>query len=288
MENQQISQDESTTNRSTASTSVSQVCWKIDAGNESRYIDSNQFPNHATSNFPNANVTATAYSKIVDLSPEPYVYDETSWPTYLNKNFYKFGIATNGLGYNPMGLKPWKNPFKDERNWNWQAGVVNKGNMDSDAFGAHVASAEVYHYHGDIVGLALDGDGSRHSLIYSFTADGSPICYKYGYNDPNDPSSGITELKLSYQLKSGSRHGDCFSAPDDMYGEYIQDYEFNSSLSSSFDIYPDECNDRTGITTEYPDSTYYYVLTNEFPKISNCFKGTPNKSGSKGFVIGEG
>lgn len=295
MDNAQLSQAESTVSCSTSSTNSNQVCWEIDVANDSRYMDSNQWPNHTTGNFPNADVTATAYSKTVDLTPElsgsvTYVYDETGGPTPMNKNFYKFGIASNGVGYNPMGLKPWEDPGTGEQNWEWQEKVTEEGETDLDAYGAHVTSAGVYHYHGDISGLAADEDGSRHSLIYGFAADGFPIYYKYGYSDPNDPTSAIVELLSSYELKSGSRPGDGASAPDGTYdGTYIQDFEFNSTLAASSDIQLDECNGRTGVTPEYPDGTYYYVITSEFPKIPNCFKGTPSTTdGSEGFIIGEG
>lgn len=295
IDNAQISQTEATVTCSTSSTNSNQVCWDVDTSNDSRYMDSNQWPNHATGNFPNADVTATAYSKTIPLSPTEsgtitYVYSETGGPTPSNKNFYKFGVASNGIGFNPMGLKPWENPGTGEQNWEWQAKVTEEGETDLDQYGAHVTSAGVYHYHGDISGLAADENGSRHSLLYGFAADGFPIYYKYGYSDPNDPTSAIVELLSSYELKSGTRPGDGASAPDGTYdGTYIQDFEFNSTLAASSDTQLDECNGRTGVTPEYPDGTYYYVITSDFPKVPNCFKGSPSTTdGSDGFIIGEG
>ena len=295
MDNAQLSQTEATVTCSTSSTNSNEVCWQVDEVNDSRYMDSNQWPNHTTGNFPNADVTATAYSKTLPLSPAlsgsvTYIYDETGGPTPSNKNFYKFGVASNGIGFNPMGLKPWENPGTGEQNWEWQEKVTEEGETDLDAYGAHVTSLGVYHYHGDISGLAADEDGSRHSLLYGFAADGFPIYYKYGYSDPNDPTSAIVELLSSWELKSGTRPGDGASAPDGSYdGTYIQDFEFNSTLAASSDTQLDECNGRTGVTPEYPDGTYYYVITSEFPKIPNCFKGSPSTTdGSEGFIIGEG
>ena len=295
MDNAQLSQTEATVTCSTSSTNSNQVCWEIDDANDSRYMDSNQWPNHSTGNFPNADVTAIAYSKTIPLSPAlsgsvTYVYNETGGPTPSNKNFYKFGVASNGIGFNPMGLKPWENPGTGEQNWEWQEKVTEQGETDLDAYGAHVTSEGSYHYHGDISGLAAGEDGSRHSLLYGFAADGFPIYYKYGYSDPNDPTSAIVELLSSWELKSGTRPGDGASAPDGSYdGTYIQDFEFNSTLAASSDTQLDECNGRTGVTPEYPDGTYYYVITSEFPKVPNCFKGSPSTTdGSEGFIIGEG
>jgi len=274
VDNAQSSQLESTVSCSTSSTTENEVCFDISG--DIRTISSNQYPNHTTGSFPNADVTAIALSVTIDLTPETagsvtYVYDETGAPSPSNKNFYRFGVASNGLGYNPMGLKPWEDPDTGEQNWEWQAKVTDQGETHLDSYGGHVTSDGKYHYHGDIVGLA-DEDGSRHSRIYGFAADGFPIYYKYGYSDPNDPTSSIVELESSYQLRSGARPGDGTTAPDGTYdGTYIQDYEYINGLGDL-----DECNGRTGVTPEYPDGTYYYVITSEFPKIPNCFVGTPD------------
>ena len=39
----------------------------------------------------------------------------------------------------------------------------------------------------------------------------------------------------------------------------------------------DEANGRTGVTPEFPNGTYYYVVTDEFPGIPRYFVGTPSK-----------
>jgi len=268
------------------STSENEVCWSI-SGDE-RNITSNQYPDHETGSFPNADVTATALDLTVDLTPAltddiTYVYNETGPPTPSNKNFYTFGVASNGLGFNPMGLKPFSvvdsdNNETGEENWEWQAKVTDEGDTHLDEFGAHVTSQGKYHYHGDANALASDEDGNKHSLIYGFAADGFPIYYKYGFSTDNDFTSNIKELKSSYQLRSGSRPGDGLTAPDGDYdGTYIQDFEFVSGLGDL-----DECNGRYGVTPEFPDGTYYYVITGDFPKVPNCFKGTPSTE----FIIG--
>ena len=262
----------------TSSTTSSQVCFEVDAAAQTRTISANQFPSHEVGNFPNADPTAIEVTRVLDLTPElasevTFVYNETGPPTPSNKNFWQFGIATNGVEFHPMGLKPWENPNNGEENWEWQQQVTEEGQTDLDAWGAHVTSQGNYHYHGDIVGLATDEDGSRHSLIYGFAGDGFPIYYKYGYTNPNDPSSLIKELTSSYQLRSGSRPGDGTTAPDGAYdGTYIQDFEYVADLGDL-----DECNGRTGVTPEFPEGTYYYVITADFPVTPNCFKGTPDE-----------
>ncbi|WP_436517882.1 YHYH protein [Ekhidna sp. To15] len=261
----------------TSSTTEGQVCFEISS--DSRTIISNQLANHTVGTFPNGVPTAIEVTRELDLTPTYtnqaiYVYDETGPPTPSNENFWQFGMATNGVEFHPMGLKPWENPDSGEENWEWQAKVTEEGETGLDAYGAHVTTQGNYHYHGDIVGLADDEDGSRHSLIYGFAADGFPIYYKYGYSDPDDPTSTIVELESSYQLKSGARTGTGIAGedyPDGNHdGTYIQDFEYVQGLGDL-----DECNGRTGVTPEYPDGTYYYVITAGFPVTPNCFFGTP-------------
>ncbi len=260
------------------STTESQVCFEVDVMADTRTITSNQYPSHETGSFPNADPTATNVTRVLDLTPAlagttTYVYDETGGPTPSNDNFWQFGMAINGVEFHPMGLKPWENPSTGEENWEWQAQVSEEGQTHLDAWGAHVTSQGNYHYHGDIVGLADEEDGSRHSLIYGFAADGYPIYYKYSYTTADNASTAIKELTSSYQLKSGTRPGDGTTAPDGSYdGTYIQDYEYVEGLGDL-----DECNGRTGVTPEYPEGTYYYVITSDFPRVPNCFKGTPDE-----------
>ncbi len=277
-DNSQPEEQSTTTSCSTTSTTESEVCFEI--SDDLRIISSNQLADHAVGSFPNADPTAIQVTRELDLTPALtgniiYVFDETGPPTPSNDNFWQFGIATNGVEFHPMGLKPWTNPDDGEENWAWQAKVAFENETGLDEYGAHVTTQGNYHYHGDIVGLASDEDGSRHSLLYGFAGDGFPIYYKYGYTDPDDPSTAIKELKSSYKLKSGTRTGTGTAGkdyPDGTHdGTYIQDYEYEEGLGDL-----DECNGRSGITPEFPNGTYYYVITADFPVTPNCFKGTPD------------
>ena len=114
--------------------------------------------------------------------------------------------------------------------------------------------------------------------LVGYAADGFPIYYKYAYSSANDTNSEVIAMTSSYQLKTGSRGGDGVSAPcDDYNGVYSNDYEYNDNLGPL-----DEANGRTGVTPEYPNGTYYYVITDDFPSIPRYFRGIP----SEDFKIG--
>ena len=79
-------------------------------------------------------------------------------------------------------------------------------------------------------------------------------------------------------MKTGNRPGNGNAAPCGVYtGVYTADYEYVEGLGDL-----DECNGREGVTHEFPNGTYYYVITYEYPGIPRCFVGTP----SNDFKIG--
>ena len=147
-------------------------------------------------------------------------------------------------------------------------------NLGLDCNNAHVQPQGSYHYHGPptlyLESLNPSGD---EMIMIGYAADGYPIYYKYGYSDADDSSSGVIELTSGYALKSGDRPGDGITAPAGSYtGIYSNDWEY----TSSDDVELDECNGRTGVTPEYPNGTYYYVVTDSYPFIPRCFVGSPS------------
>ena len=85
-----------------------------------------------------------------------------------------------------------------------------------------------------------------------------------------DIRTDIIKLRSSYRVKEGKRSG----GPGGKYdGTFVQDYEY---VAGAGDL--DQCNGRTGVTTEYLNGTYYYVITSEFPFIPRCYRGTPDES----------
>ena len=41
----------------------------------------------------------------------------------------------------------------------------------------------------------------------------------------------------------------------------------------------DRCNGRTGVTPEFPNGIYYYVITSTFPFVHRCLRGSTSTGG---------
>lgn len=127
-----------------------------------------------------------------------------------------------------------------------------------------------YHYHGIPQGILDQGDPRGAPMLIGWASDGFPIYAPWGYRDPDNADSGMVDLRSSYRLKSGTRSG----GPGGPYdGEFASDFEFDPANGDL-----DHCNGRQGVTAEFPDGTYYYVLTDTFPFIPRCWTGQADSS----------
>lgn len=182
----------------------------------------------------------------------------------------KFGVSIEGVPYDPATAEFWNGD--PASGWLGDAQV-----MPLDVYGAHVQPGGVYHYHQypaewDVVAA---NDGTRHSVQVGWAADGFPIYAGYGYRDPERASSGITALRTSWRIRSGSRP---VNSPGGTYdGSYVQDYEYVDGLGDL-----DQCNGRTCVTPEFPGGTYAYFLTTEWPYVPRWIRGTPSPSFARG------
>ncbi len=134
-----------------------------------------------------------------------------------------------------------------------------------DSHNAHTQPDGTYHYHGVPNAFYHEHNTDRASPVVGFAADGFPI---YG---PNFSDNGvIRKATSSYVLKSGDRPtGD--GNPGGSYdGTFRDDYEY---VPGAGDL--DECN---GMML---NGEYGYYITDEFPYIIGCFKGTPDASFNK-------
>ncbi len=260
---------------------------KIEVRDGIRYITSNGLPNHQTGQFPNRNNPGTIkpqnYS--FQMPAEPKENDQLTTIGSPGTKFGKqpppdghppllFGVALNGVVFDPTTAE-W---FRDDVTTGWHIEAIGTRPMlGIDSSNAHVQPPTgTYHYHGVPVGLVgkLAGkDAGRTMIQIGWAADGFPAYAIWGYADASDPKSPLKELKSSYRLKSGNRPTDKNSPGGKYDGTYTQDYEF---VEGSGDL--DEANGRKGVTPEFPNGTYYYVLTEKYPMVPRWFKGTPDDS----------
>lgn len=253
----------------------------ISVSGATRIIASNGIPGHLVGLFgsqpgslnPNA-IRPQQSTYRITMEPQEkgsltWLYDSSSGPRY------SFGIMLNGVEMDPEAAEPWPHtrPINfNTVNWAWNLDAMSV-NLGLDCNNAHVQPTGKYHYHGSpmLYLVQLNASSNKMSLV-GYAADGFPVYYKYGYADADNPQSGLIQLASSYRLKSGERPGDGVSAPCGKYtGIYTADYEYVRDLGDL-----DECNGRTGVTPEYPEGTYYYVITDIYPFISRCLTGTPS------------
>ena len=230
-----------------------------------RHIRANGVPDHEPGRFPNRGnpnrIREQRYDFRVPLDPK--VAEEI---TPLGHQ--PFGVALNGVPFDPATAEFWR---RDHRSgWNYEA-LSGKIDLGLDHSHAHVQPNGAYHYHGLPTRLiaAKKGDVGRMTLV-GYAADGFPIYARHGHADPDDLESDLVEVKSSYRLKRGRRP----DGPRGRYdGTFVADYEY---VAEAGDL--DECNGRFGVTPEYPEGTYHYFLTGEFPFVPRYFRGTPDES----------
>lgn len=109
--------------------------------------------------------------------------------------------------------------------------------------------------------------------LLGWAFDGFPIYGPSGFSDAWDQESEVRELRTSYQLKSGDRPSPPDGPGEEYDGTFGLDYEY---IAGSGDL--DECNGRFGVTPEYPQGTYYYVVSDAFPQVPRMWRGQPDET----------
>jgi hypothetical protein len=239
-----------------------------------RHVRANGIPSHPVGPFPNAGnphaIGVQRYQFALPLHPRPaeqitplHQADRRGPPNW------PFGIAVNGILFDPGTAEFWQGDR--QANWNYEAlsGAVPLG---VDANHAHVQPTGAYHYHGLPTGLLqeLKLAPPQHSPLVGWAADGFPIYALYGYLDPQFGESKIVELHSSFGLREGQRP-DGTDGPGGAYdGAFVQDYQYDAGVGDL-----DACNGRFCKTPEFPEGTYAYFLTRQWPVIPRAFRGSP-------------
>ena len=253
-----------------------------------RILTGNGIPNHEVGTFPNSDNPNTIKEQNVNkrftLCPSIIAENglEVVSPALAIAyalNSVKFDPATagrcNGAGECSLA--------RGEGNWNIEALGHDSFDFGDDMNHAHVQPTGEYHYHGIpelLVELLEDNQGI--SLV-GWASDGFPVYARYGYSDPNNSDSEVKSLKPSYRLKSepdtnrpnvltaligGPGQGTTNPNTPISMGAFTQDYEYVEGL-----VDLDQCNGRFGVTPEFPEGIYYYMVTDDFPFFTRCLKG---------------
>lgn len=234
-----------------------------------RVIRSNGLPDHQTGAFPNEGnpntITEQHYEYRVPKDPK-----KTGQTTPLGMN--AFGVAINGVPFDP-GAAEW---YDGDPRSGWQYEAMYLGaRLGIDQNNAHVQPNGAYHYHGIPTGLMQKLASYGKPVLIGYAADGFPIYGPFGYKNPMDKNSGLKNLKPSYRFKNGSRPSN--PGPGGRYdGAFTEDFEYAKSLGDL-----DDSNGRFGVTPEYPQGIYHYVVTDHFPFIPRSYKGSPDESFQK-------
>jgi YHYH protein len=248
----------------------STASWSCSA--TTRSLTANGIPDHDTGTFPNASCPNTISASPVSASM-PLVPADTGTASSIQI----VGYAFNGVKFDPStagtctvsGASTTCSLIGNTGIWNIEALGQTSFNFGVDANNAHVQPSGAYHYHGvpEAV-LAKLGNGEMKPTLVGFALDGFPVYARYGYGDPADSTSAVKVMKGSYQLKSMPDAGRPSTSTYPM-GAFTQDYQY---VAGSGDV--DECNGRTGVTPDFPCGIYHYYITDTYPFIQRCVKGT--------------
>ena len=261
--------------------------WSSD--NVDRILSGNGIPNHEVGTFPNPNCPNTISEQNINeafpllpiiISDEgDYGVGGPNGASAYALNSVKFDPATAGR-CDDDGVC---SLAQGQGDWSIEALGHDTFDFGDDMNHAHVQPSGAYHYHG-IPELLLDFLGQEEDMtLVGWAADGFPVYARYAYVEACDASTEIISPQPSWRLKDEPDPG----RPDTLteltggpgggqtdlnipipMGAFTQDFEY---IDGYGDL--DECNGRIGVTPEFPDGIYYYMVTDDFPYFSRCLKG---------------
>jgi hypothetical protein len=267
-----------TSSTSTAINETLSFNYSWTCANSLRSMSGNGVPNHAVTggNFA-TKLSAQSISGSVTLSP---VASSTSTAVKLP------GYAINSVKMDPATAGTCTNSATSALsgcdyaggNGTWRMEAMAdptvspwKFDFGTDVNNAHVQPNGQYHYHGMPTNLIpkLNSASTTSMTLVGWAADGFPIYANYGYTTANNASSALKVMKGSYRVKStpdANRPSTSLFAM----GHFQQDWVYDASVGDL-----DECNGRMGVTPEFPQGIYHYYITQTYPFIQRCVKGSP-------------
>ena len=264
----------------------SRYSWSSDGTN--RLLSGNGIPNHEVGTFPNEQNPNQIKEQNVNKS-------FSLCPTLVSETGVAVGGPAGAIAYaiNSVKFDPATGGRCDDDgecsmaqgqgNWNIEALGHDTFDFGDDMNHAHVQPTGEYHYHG-MPELLIDFLGDKEGMILvGWASDGFPVYARNGYAEAKNSASEIIKLKSSYKLKSipdsgrpdtvtvlNGGMGQATTYPNTKIemGAFTQDFEYIEGFGDL-----DECNGREGVTPEFPEGIYYYVVTDDFPFFSRCLKG---------------
>lgn len=257
---------------------------QITAAGSKCVVQSNAIPNHdfndASASFA---TNVTEQSSYYEFTASPVIAGSTTDLSLgTTEAIFLNGVKVDLLAAACYGIG-------DERTGCGQSEISNPWRYDpmsslngfgTDQHNAHVQPTGEYHYHGNPVAMFVqDCAGGEASPVIGFAADGFPV---FGSCFFDSGSNQVRKATSSYQLKSGARVDEGgYTAPvvggnvvsSNYDGQFRGDWEYSAGLGDL-----DECN---GMTV---NGQYGYYVTDSFPWVINCFKGSVDTSFS-GFSI---
>ena len=254
----------------------------ISVSNDQCSFQTNQIPNHdfndGASAFAN-DVAAIDDTFVISATPEMAGSSTPLSLSYDNAIFINgakldlLAAACFNVGNGKIGCGDDKPADKY-----WRYDPMHSGNnFGTDSHNAHAQPDGSYHYHGDPKSMYNTTSTTTESPLIGFAADGFPIFGPYF----NDNGSGRKARSCYVKKNSGGPRAKLSTEPDADFpggtydGTYIQDYEYSAANHSGGTCDLDECN---GMTL---NGVYGYYVTDAYPWVLKCFKGTPHDSFKK-------
>lgn len=247
--------------------------WTCDT--TTRHLASNGVPNHDVSGGTFATrLSAQNTAHSFPLAPSATGMTTVRTPAYA-LNGVRFEPGTAGTcpdtatsdmncSYGPGGPGSWRMEALPGSVSPW------KFDFGTDANLAHTQPTGEYHYHGVPTGLLakLNPTNANAMTLVGFATDGFPVYARLGYTVATDKNSALKAMSGSYRVKSTPDA----NRPSTTYfpmGHFVQDWQY---VAGSGDL--DECNGRFGVTPEFPNGIYHYYLTDSYPFVQRCVKGS--------------
>ncbi len=248
----------------TLTSTVSTTC-----SSTQRTIKGNGVPDHVVGSFPAPGANSPSIGAVNVSTSYTLTPALAATTTAIS---HKLGYANNGVSMDPSTAESYQNAGV------WKIEALNQTYFTffTDTSNAHVQGDGSYHYHGMPEGYLTKLAKGQAMTLVAFAADGFPIYARYGYTTATNASSAIKVISSSYRLKTTASTGRPDTSVAAM-GTFTQDYEYVAGLGDL-----DDCNGRFGVTPEFPSGIYHYYITDGYPYIQRCIKGTGSFNGTIG------